>query len=170
MKQNTFKRLIQHWLNPYFRVAKYFPNSALQRLSERIAQSEHQHLGQIRFVVESRYSTAKVLRGLGTRERAWRWFGDLRVWDTERNSGVLIYICFADRAVEIVADRGISQCVSDETWQCICQQMSQAFRQRHYIDGLTQGLQSVDEILRVNLPRENGENVVDELPNDVIIQ
>ena len=72
--------------------------------------------------------------------------------------------------MEIVADRGISQCVSDETWQRICQQMSQAFRQRHYIDGLTQGLQSVDEILRANLPRKNGENVVDELPNDVIIQ
>ena len=34
-------------------------------------------------------------------------FGKLRVWDTEHNNGVLIYLLLAEHAIEIVADRGL---------------------------------------------------------------
>ena len=36
-------------------------------------------------------------------------FGKLRVWDTEQNNGVLIYLLLADRSIEIVADRGLNR-------------------------------------------------------------
>ena len=39
-------------------------------------------------------------------------FGQLGVWDTAQNNGVLIYLLLADRVVEIVADRGIAARIS----------------------------------------------------------
>ena len=71
-------------------------------------------------------SRAAALRGRGRaaaraaccasitpRERALEVFGLLRVWDTEENCGVLVYLLLADRDVEIVADRGIHRAVGD---------------------------------------------------------
>ena len=44
-------------------------------------------------------------------------FPPLRVWDTEHNNGVLIYLLFAERDVEIVADRGFNTRVSAAQWK-----------------------------------------------------
>jgi uncharacterized membrane protein len=41
-------------------------------------------------------------------------FGKLRVWDTEHNNGVLIYLLLAEHAIEIVADR-VRTCFRSET-------------------------------------------------------
>ena len=70
----------------------------------------------------------RVMKRLSPRERALEVFGLLRVWDTEENCGVLVYLLLADRDVEIVADRGIHRVVGDEAWQAICQRMEAAFR------------------------------------------
>ena len=43
-------------------------------------------------------------------------FSQLRIWDTEQNNGVLIYLLLADRDVEIVADRGIDAAVGPDAW------------------------------------------------------
>jgi hypothetical protein len=48
--------------------------------------------------------------GAARRERAvTTMFGKLRIWDTEHNNGVLIYLLLADAAIEIVADRGLAR-------------------------------------------------------------
>ena len=44
-------------------------------------------------------------------------FGKLRVWDTEHNNGVLIYLLLAEHAIEIVADRGLNEQVPPQQWQ-----------------------------------------------------
>ena len=75
-EQNKFKRLWQHWLHPRARVERYFPGADLARISRKIGLSEQNHTGQIRFVIESRYSSEAVLKGLDTRTRAWQWFGE----------------------------------------------------------------------------------------------
>jgi uncharacterized membrane protein len=49
-------------------------------------------------------------------------FGRLGVWDTQDNSGVLLYLQLAERRVEIVADRGIAARVAPEQWQALCVQ------------------------------------------------
>ncbi|WP_274585354.1 TPM domain-containing protein [Neisseria leonii] len=169
METNRFKRLWQHWLHPRARVAHHFPQAKLQRVAERIADSEARHLGQIRFVVESRYPTAAVLTGLQPRVRAWQWFGELGVWDTEHNSGVLVYVSFADHAVEIVADRGIGGKAADAEWQAACNVMLRAFRRGDYIEGLKLGLIEVDAILQRHLPCD-GSARPDELPNEVVLR
>ena len=67
----------------------------------------------MRFVVEPALPLARVLARLSPRDRALEVFGLLRIWDTEDNCGVLVYILLADRDVEIVADRGIHRAVGD---------------------------------------------------------
>ena len=47
-------------------------------------------------------------------------FGKLRVWDTEHNNGVLIYLLLAEHAIEIVADRGLSSRVDRASGSASC--------------------------------------------------
>lgn len=169
MEQNKFKRLWQHWLHPKFRVERYFPTSDLKRISRDISLSEQNHQGQIRFVIESRYPSNAVIQGLEPRTRAWQWFGELGVWDTEMNSGVLIYISFADRVVEIVADRGIAAKVSPENWQHTCQVMRESFKQGAFVSGLESGLKEVNQILTTYLPNTGNGHSENELSDEVIL-
>ena len=59
-------------------------------------------------------------RDAPARERALMMFAKLRVWDTERNNGVLIYVDLADHQIEIVADRGLAPHVTAEEWNSDC--------------------------------------------------
>ena len=65
------------------------------------------------FAVEGALDGIPLFRDQPPRERALEMFAHLRVWDTEHNNGVLIYLLLADRDVEIVADRGIHAKVGD---------------------------------------------------------
>lgn len=164
----TLKRLWQHLLHPRFRVQRYFPTPALESISRHIGASEQKHLGQIRFVIESNFPLAAIINAVTPRERAYQWFCNLGIWDTEQNCGVLVYIDFADHAVEIIVDRGIAQTIPNETWQQICDEMQQLFHNEQYLNGLTQGLNRIDAILQSEYPRTN-EDFDNELPNDVVV-
>lgn len=169
MEQNRFKRLWQHWQNPRWRVEQYFPTKELERLSRAIGESERSHSGQVRFVVESRYDSADVLAGVQPHTRALQWFGELGIWDTERNSGVLVYVSFADHVVEIVADRGIHAKVGNAAWQQVCADMAAAFKQQQYVAGLEQGLNAVTALLAEHFPKEGDAPHHDELDNEIVL-
>ena len=101
----------------------------LERIEEAIRESERSHDGELRFAVGGGPARrCRSLRGLTPRERAREVFAQLAVWDTEDNSGVLIYLQLVDRDIEIVADRGISAKVEQATWDAICRRMEEAFR------------------------------------------
>jgi hypothetical protein len=108
----------------------------LDRLEHRVGASER-HSGEIRICVEAGLPMSYLWRDARPRERAITLFGKLRVWDTEDNNGVLIYLLLAEHAIEIVADRGIDARVSDDQWAAMAQRMGAAFRERRFEDGLT---------------------------------
>ena len=131
----------------------------LARLTSRVTASEARHSGEIRIYVEAtlplsylrRLSRQCNLKQL-VRQRALMLFSKLRVWDTEHNNGVLIYLQLAEHAIEIVADRGIDHCVEAGYWQEIAQHMSEAFKQKRFEDGLTQALDEVSAVLVQHFP------------------
>lgn len=166
--QNKWQRIWRHWLHPRWRVAKHFPDSDLVRLSSGIGGSEKKHTGQIRFVIESNMDVATLWRETDPRTRAWQWFGELGVWDTAENCGVLVYVSFADHRVEIVADRGIAARVSDSEWQDVCDAMLFEFGQQHFVSGLQLGLTRTTDILAQHFPRH--ELGHDELSNEVVLK
>lgn len=169
MENNRFKRLWQHWLYPSVRMARYLPKNRLEALTQHISASEQQHNGEIRFVVESRLPSSAILAKQQPRNRARQWFGELGVWDTEHNNGILVYVCIADRAVEIIADRGISALVDEKEWQAACNAMLPYFARHHFSDGLEAGLNAINTILVQHFP-SHGQNHPNELPDNVIFR
>ena len=79
-------------------------------------------------------------------------FAQLGVWDTEENSGVLIYVQLVDRRIEIVADRGIAHKVRQPEWDAVCRAMEQAFKQHRYEAGALQAIAAVTDILARHFP------------------
>jgi len=121
-------RWLKHLCSGDWQLRRAFPQQALSNIEVAIHESELTHQGEIRFAVESGLDLWPLLRNQTARERAIQVFSDLRVWDTEHNNGVLIYLLLADRDVEIVADRGIHAHVGAEGWKKICRDMEAAFR------------------------------------------
>ncbi|HEY5801267.1 MAG TPA: TPM domain-containing protein, partial [Burkholderiaceae bacterium] len=93
-----------------------FPDKVLDTIQHEVAGQEKRHRGEIRFVVEAELTTGQLWRGLTARSRAIEVFSMLQVWNTESNSGVLIYVLLADHQVEVVTDRGIQRKVAASDW------------------------------------------------------
>jgi uncharacterized membrane protein len=162
------KRLIQHrWHDDVSR--RLLPEGALQRLAERVVASERQHSGEIRICIENGLPNTYLWRGATVRERAVAMFGKLRVWDTEQNNGVLIYLLLAEHAIEIVADRGLVQRVPDPTWKAIVARMGTSFREARFEEGLTQALDEVSALLVQHFPLAQGERSPNELPDAPVV-
>jgi uncharacterized membrane protein len=132
-----------HLFIPPWRIRQAFPAQSLQAIETAIARSESQHQGEIRFAVEAGLDLWSLLRDQGARERAIEVFSQLRVWDTEANNGILIYLLWADHDVEIVADRGLDARVDPAEWARICGEMETLFRQRRFEEGVILGIQAI---------------------------
>ncbi|HSQ81838.1 MAG TPA: TPM domain-containing protein [Casimicrobiaceae bacterium] len=167
MSVSHAQRLWRHLVTDHLSVRRAFPRSALDRIEQAIAAGERSHRGQVCFAVEGSLHPLHVLRRLTPRERALEVFGLLRVWDTEENSGVLIYLLLADRDVEIVADRGIDQAAGATAWHAISTHMESAFARGDYADGALGGIGEVSALLARHFPRNGtGSN---ELPDKPVV-
>jgi len=168
-QQTRLGRILRHrWLDEAD-TRKAIPPDLLQRLAQRVHASEMRHTGQIRIYVEAGLPMSYLWRGATARQRAVTLFGKLRVWDTEHNNGVLIYLLLAERAIEIVADRGVDRHVAPEEWKAIVARMSAAFREERIEDGLTQALEEVSALLVQYFPLANGEANRNELPDEPVL-
>ena len=145
-------RLLKHLLVPDWWVKKAFPKRALERIQQAIAGSERLHRGEICFAVEGGLPPA-ALRA-GCRERAKELFGALGAWDTEENTGVLIYVQLLDRDIEIVADHGIAARVAQSEWDAVCHAMESAFLEKQYEKGSLEAIERVTSLLARHFPAD----------------
>jgi uncharacterized membrane protein len=166
MKATTrFWRILRHrWLDESD-VRRALDREAMDRIQARIAASERRHSGEIRVCVEAGLPLSYLWRGASARERAVTMFGKLRVWDTEANNGVLIYLLLAEHAIEIVADRGAARHVGADPWQHILQGMREHFRAGHFEQGLMQAVEAVDALLAAHFPLAEAAVNPNELPD-----
>jgi uncharacterized membrane protein len=163
------KRLFRHrWLDEAD-TRRAIPPELVERLTRRVAASERRHTGEVRIYVEAGLPASYIWRGARARERAVALFGKLRVWDTEQNNGVLIYLLLAEHAIEIVADRGLNRHVGPQDWQAIVQRMGSAFRDGRFEDGLTQALEEVSALLVQHFPAAQGAANPNELPDEPLL-
>ncbi|WP_321847984.1 TPM domain-containing protein [Burkholderia diffusa] len=146
------KRLFRHLFTTHWQVNSVFSRRALDAIDEAVRTSHRAHVGQVRFAVEGALHIGALLKGTTARDRAIEVFSNLRVWDTEHNNGILIYLLLADRDVEIVADRGIHAKVDSREWEAICQAMEAHFRQGDYRSGVLRGVEQVTELLQKHFP------------------
>jgi uncharacterized membrane protein len=157
-------RWIRHLLLDHLALMRAFPRKTLDAIGRAVAEQEQRHRGELRVVIEGGLSLPALIAGRSARERAIEQFTRLRVWDTEDNAGVLIYLLLAERREEIVADRGIHALVGDTAWETICGAMQQEFAAGRFEAGVLGGLSSVSDLLQQHFPAMPGDNP-DELPD-----
>ena len=148
------------------RVQRWFPQATLDAIHKAIAAGEHRHQGEVCFAIERSMPLRDLARGRSVRARAQEVFALLRVWDTHANSGVLIYVLLAERAIEIVADRGIAARVAQEEWQAVCDRMRERFAAGGYERGAIEGVTAVSDILAQHFPADGSkrENELSDAP------
>jgi uncharacterized membrane protein len=161
------RRTAKHLATTTVSTRLLFTPAVCQRIETAIAQAERQHCGEIRFAIETALPLPAVWRGITPRARALQVFAQLHVWDTQANNGVLIYVLRADRAMEIVADRGISAHVPDSDWQALCRQVETHFRSGRYADGALAAVDGVARLLGRHFPP--GGLSANELPNQPVL-
>jgi uncharacterized membrane protein len=166
---NRLARILRHrWLDQSD-VRRALPADALARLTERVAASERHHSGEIRICVEAGLPWSYLWKGLPARARALTLFGKLRVWDTERNNGVLIYLLMAEHTIEIVADRGLNAYAGEAQWAVIIEHLSAALREGQFEQGLNAAVDAMDELLHAHFARRAGEADRNELPDAPLV-
>jgi uncharacterized membrane protein len=111
--------------------------------------------------------SASLYVGRSPRERAIEVFSLLRLWDTDHRNAVLIYVLLADRAVEIIADRGVQAKIPNSEWESICHEMELAFSQELYRAAVVDGIRAVTRHLTAHFPLIAG--TTKELPDKPVV-
>lgn len=140
-------RLLRHRTLDETDARRALGDAALARLESLVRDSERHHSGEIRICVEAGLPLSYLWHDRSARDRALTMFGKLRVWDTEANNGVLIYLLLAENRIEIVADRGVVRRVPQPHWDAVVEGMGSAFREGRFEAGLTQAVAAVDAML-----------------------
>jgi uncharacterized membrane protein len=158
-------RILKHRWFDETDTARALGKAALDRIEARIAASEKLHHGEIRVCVEAGLPLSYLWRDATARERAINLFGKLRVWDTEDNNGVLIYLLLAEHAIEIVCDRGVGKHIPSDHWQQVVDAMRDDFRAGKFEQGLMRAIDAVETLLVRHHALVEGKRNPDELPN-----
>jgi uncharacterized membrane protein len=165
----SLRRLLRHFASTPHALRRALPPAALERIAQAIHEAETGHQGEIRFVIEHALPWSYLRRNARPRERALMMFSKLRVWDTEHNNGVLLYVDMADRAVEIVADRGIAAKVPRATWQEICHAARDHFRESRLEAGAVTAIKAIGAVLAEQFPLAPGQSRGNELPDQPVV-
>ena len=168
-KTSFLTRLLKHRWTDQADMARALPASAIAGLEAAVRASEARHSGEICVCVEAGLPLSYLSKRLSARQRAVTLFGKLRVWDTEANNGVLIYLLLADHAIEIVADRGLNARVSEAQWAGIVETLRTCLRNGQFEQGLQAAVAAVDGLLQAEFPLAPGRSNPNELADAVVI-
>ena len=162
-------RLLKHRLWDEADARRALPPATLDRLQALVVASEARHSGEIRICVEASLPLSYLWRHAPVRQRAIAMFGKLRVWDTEHNNGVLIYLLLAERRIEVVADRAIDARVAPATWTAMVDSLRTALRSGGFENGLSAAIRTADEMLVAHFALAAGVKRLNELPDAVVL-
>lgn len=160
-------RVIRHLATTRFGTRRRFPAATRAAIEQAIKECESRHAGEIRFVVETAFDLPELWHDVAPRQRALQLFGQLGVWDTAHNNGVLVYVDLADRVVEIIADRGIAARVPPAEWAAVCRQMEHHYREGRFREGSVVGILGVGALLGRHFPGRTPGG--DELPSQPVL-
>lgn len=171
MKLTTrLRSLLRHHFADERRAHRLLDASAQHALAQHVARSEATHRGEIRLCIEGALPAALAWAGTPPRERALQLFGELGVWDTEDNTGVLIYLLLPGHHVEIVADRGIERHAPPGFWAEVVAQLSRDLAADRVEAGLKSAVDAVGALLRQHYPAAPGAANPNELPDAPVLR
>ena len=160
-------RVLRHLFATRWGTRRRFTPAVLARIEQALQRIESRHAGELRFAIETAFDLPELWYGVTPRQRALHVFGQLGVWDTADNNGVLIYVLMADHDVEIVADRAIAARVSQAEWDAVCREMEDHFRAGRFAEGAESGIAGIGRLLGKHFPGRGGDR--DEQPNRAVV-
>lgn len=161
-----WKRLLTHLCTTRWQLRNAFTPAIVEDIERAIRASERQHAGELRVALEAALGLDDLLTGVTPRARALEVFNELHMWDTEQDNGVLIYVLFADHALEIVADRGFNAHVDDATWRELCERATREFHAGRYGPGLARLVEEVGALVARHYPPRPDD--LNELPDSAL--
>lgn len=156
-------RLLRHLFAPS--AQRLFPAAVMDRIAHAIADGERRHTAQLCFAVEPALHWRTVATGTAPRQAAEDAFARLRVWDTEANNGVLLYLLLAERRIEIVADRGLRDVVDEAHWRDICSRMEGGLRNGDAEAAVVGAIGAISDLLAHAFPAGAERTSGNELPD-----
>ncbi|WP_198336665.1 TPM domain-containing protein [Psychrobacter celer] len=127
--------------------SKWLTAAAKARLTAKVTSAERGHRGEVFLIIENHLPIQQAYH-IGCRERAIDLFSEYRVWDTEENTGVLVYVNICEHSLEVVADRGISAHVSPTVWRAMCDKAVAGIANQKTEESLLELLDEVGQVLR----------------------
>ena len=127
--------------------SQWLTAAAKARLTDKVTSAERGHRGEVFLIIENHLPIQEAYH-LGCRDRAIDLFSEYRVWDTEENTGVLVYVNICEHQLEIVADRGISAHVSPTVWRAMCEKAASGIAHKKTEESLSELLDEVGQVLR----------------------
>ena len=106
-------------------IYNFFDDDEFLRISNKIKETEKKTAGEICVSIKEKRSfrqKKKTLRQLAEDE-----FHRLGITKTRDSTGVLFFLVLEDRQFYILADKGINEKVSQETWDKIKEEMQERF-------------------------------------------
>ncbi|MBA1279885.1 MULTISPECIES: TPM domain-containing protein [Pseudomonadaceae] len=97
---------------------------------------------------------------------ARRQFIELNLHHTEGGTGMLIFVCEAERYVEILVDRGISSRIDNSAWQSIVENFTDDVRNGQVLQGFLNCIEACGSLLEQHVPATHERN---ELPNRLVV-
>lgn len=145
-------RILKHLFVPSWVRGRAFSAETLSAIEVALVESRKWHRCEMRVVVEGTLGVGALLRNENARTRALELFSSLNVWDTDENNGVLLYIQWLDRKVEVIADRGLMARVPQAEWDQLCRCLEYAFREKDYRGGAVMVVRELGLILATHFP------------------
>lgn len=108
-----------------------------------------------------------IVRSSSVTKRALRHFTESGVYETSEHSGVLIFVSYLEREVRIVADRGISEKISQDLWNIIAEGLASDIKAGNAKEGFISAVQKCGDLLAQNFPAHDMNP--DELPDGLAI-
>jgi len=146
--------------------SKWLTADARARLTKKVESAEQGHRGEVFLIVENHLPIQDAYY-INCRERAIDLFSEYRVWDTEENTGVLVYVNICEHQLEIVADRGISAHVSPTVWHAMCEKAVSGIANKKTEESVAELLDEVGQVLRQYYQLEDNPSG-NELSNTVV--
>lgn len=99
--------------------------------------------------------------------RAMRYFAESGVYCTKEHSGILIFVSYFEKEVRVIADKGISEKISQDLWNLIADELADSFSKGNSKEAFVNAVNRCGDLLAEYFP--NHEENPDEIPDGLVV-
>jgi uncharacterized membrane protein len=129
------------------------------RVIEAIGRAEKDNRGEVRVHLERKCIPADPM------DRAREVFAALDMYETEEQTGVLLYVSLEPRVCCVFAGQGIHGAAKEGFWDEVIDKVAGGFSSGQAAKGLVDALDAIGDLLRQEVPGED--TAGNELPNTI---